>query len=328
MAPPRTTARPEARPARQMNADEAQAAAEFADELRRNVLAIELSLQKVGRSRALDTQHRDEVADHFGASRRAVGSSKRLYAPDQREIKRIANVLGAVRSAWMAKTIAYRKGVRLLQKSQLEKWSETFDGLKAQLAAALEDADAHYEEIIAASRAFLGSELFSANDYPASFVGSIRISWAVFNFEPSDELLTLAPATYAREQARVRAQFESAVADFEAESRDQLGKLVDALLGKLTDAENGRRVVFTESATNNLREFFDRFESLNIRSNADLSKLIDDARDALGGVTMAQLKRSRASRRDIASKLESVQDQLGRLTIIAPVRSIDVSDLD
>jgi hypothetical protein len=175
---------------------------------------------------------------------------------------------------------------------------------------------------------FLGAELFSANDYPASFAGSIRISWAVFNFEPSDELLTLAPATYAREQARVRAQFESAVADFEAESRDQLAKLVDALLGKLTDAENGKKVVFTESATTNLREFFDRFESLNIRSNADLSQLIDSARDALGGVTMAQLKRSRASRRDVSATLETVREQLGRLTMAAPVRSIDVSDLD
>jgi hypothetical protein len=104
--------------------------------------------------------------------------------------------------------------------------------------------------------------------------------------------------------------------------------LVDALLGKLTDAEAGKKVVFTESATTNLREFFDRFESLNIRSNADLSQLIDSARDALGGVTMAQLKRSRASRRDVSATLETVREQLGRLTMAAPVRSIDVSDLD
>jgi len=322
---PAREARPAPKPATD---DEARAAEEFAAELRENALAIELNLQKVGRSRALDARHREEVADHFQANRRAVGSSKRLYAPDQREIKAIATALGEARAAWLSMTIAYRKGVRLLQKSQLAQWEKTFNQCRARLDAALAEADAHYTEIIDASREFLGRELFDASDYPASFAGSIRISWQTFNFEPSEELLRLAPATYAREQARVRAQFEAAVATFEEETRDQLAKLVDSLLGKLNDAENGKRVVYTEAATSNLREFFNRFETLNIRSNADLSKLIDDARDALGGVNMADLKRSRAARRDVAARFTEVRDQLSQLITAAPVRSIDVTDLD
>lgn len=328
---PATEAAPPAAPTStpEMPAAPATTSDKFADELRENVIAIELSFQRVGRRRSMNERQHSEVADHFGAQRRAVAGSKQLYAPNQPEIKKIHSVLSEVRAAWINYTLSYpKKGVRLMRKQALATWQALFDSYKTKLAQALQTADEHRAEIIAKSAEFLGPELFNPGDYPTSFAGSISINWTVYNFEPSDELLKLAPKTYAAEQARVRRQFEEAVAGFEEESRDQLGKLVEALLAKLSSANAGEKVKYTESAANNLREFFDRFESLNIRSDEALTNLVETAKQALGGTTMADLKKSAIARGEIASRFGEVASKLGELVAAAPERSISLEDLD
>lgn len=304
------------------------AAEDFAQELRDNVIAIELMLNRVGRSRSLAPSQKEEVADHFGAKRRAVGGSKRLYAPNQPEIKRVASILAAARGVWMDLTISYRKGIRLLRKDQLPRWEREFARLTDELQQALAEADANREEILDQAREFLGNQLFDRSDYPYSFADSVQISWGVHNFEPSDELLQLAPETYQREKDRVRRQFEEAIACYEQEAREQLFKLTSALLDKLNDAAAGKKVVYTEAATTNLRDFFERFERLGITSDQRLAELVDDARSILGGTTMGQLKKRSTLRRDMAAKFDNVVGKLGALIMEAPARSISIDDLE
>jgi hypothetical protein len=311
-----------------MTTNEQNASADFANELRESVVAIELNIQTVGRRRSLAERQQGEVAQHFGAQRRAVGTSKSLYAPNQPEIKRISAVLAEARETWQTMTIGYRRGVRLLRKDMLPAWQAKFTALQAKLDQALAAADEHYYDIIDASCAFLGEQLFNLSDYPQTFAGSVAISWGVFNFEPSDELLRLAPDTYQREQQRVRRQFEDAIAAFEDEAREQLKILVNALLEKLAAAANGQKVKFTEAATNNLREFFTRFDALGIRSDAQLTQLVETAKQALGGTTMAQLKGSRFGQQDMAAKFTAIAGTLDKLIIEAPTRAIDIEDLD
>jgi hypothetical protein len=308
--------------------NEQNTSADFANELRESVIGIELMKGSISRQRKMCVRHRDEVAEHFGASRDAVGGSRKLYAPKQPEIKAIAAVLGSTRSLWEGMTYSYRKGVRLLPKDRLPLWTTNFTKQQAKLATALCAADANYNSILAASRAHLGAELFNRDDYPLSFRDSITIAWGTFNFEPSDELLKLAPQTYAREQERVRRSFEGAVAAFEEESRDQLLKLVESLLDKLKAAENGEKVVYTESATTNLREFFDRFGTLNIRSDAALTALVDQAKSALGNTSMQDLKKAEYRRKSLTSAFEAVSSKLESLITNAPTRSIDLESLE
>lgn len=305
-----------------------QAAQDFASELRDKAIAIELMTKRVGRSRSLAPGQRDEVASHFGADRHAVGGSKRLYAPQQPEIKAITGALRAAREIWMDMTIGYRKGIRLLRKDLLPRWEFEFGQIVTRLDEALQAADDNRAEILQASREFLGDRLFNIDDYPQQFAGSVAVSWGVHNFEPSEELLTLAPETYQREQQRVRHQFEQAIACYEIEMREQMQKLVDALLSKLTDAASGKKVVYTEAATRNLRDFFDRFETLGIFSDAQLTDLVDEARNVLGDTTMGHLKKRPQLRGKLADSFESVANKLNDLITNAPARSISIDDLE
>lgn len=305
-----------------------QVAKDFANEIRHNFIAIELQMARVSRSRQLSGSQKREVAEHFAADHKAVGGNKRLYAPNQPEIKAITSVISDATRLWREYTISYRKGIRLMRKDSIDAWESAFDMLQTRLADALAEADRHYDEIIAASREFLGEQLFNAGDYPDRFADSVAISWGVHNFEPSEELMQLAPATYQREQQRVRQQMEDAVAKFEDEMRDQMAELVAGLIDKLDAAANGKRVVYTEATTKNLRDFFDRFESMGIFSDQQLADLIDEAREVLGNTSSVGLKKSSDTRQQIAAGFKKVQIKLDKQIIEAPARSISIDDLD
>ncbi len=302
--------------------------ADFAAELRGAVVAVELQKSNVGKRRRLSRRHSDEIADKFAASRKSVSSTKSLYPPDQPQIQGITSVLSVARRSWLELTIAFRRGVRLLKRERLDDFVGKMEALQPILEAALADADEHADEIHAQCAEWLGSELYDENDYPATFAGSVSVRWSVFNFEPSDDLLRLAPETYRREQKRIAQQFESTLAAYEDECREQLAGLIDALQRKLNPAD-GEKVKYTESAVTNLREFFARFKTMGIVSDASMGELIADAESAIGGVTtMATLKKSPEQRKTVSAGFVAIKSKLDALIVAAPVRSIDLDDLD
>lgn len=311
-----------------MTAADTTAREKFAAELRENVIAIELHAPRLPRSRQLASADRREVAEHFGAQQRQVSAGKSLYAPGQQEIRAIAGAINDARAEWQRLTIYYRRGARLLQKARLDQWRGAVDSANDRLAAALADADQNREQILARAAAYLGDRLFSVTDYPAAFADSIKISWSVLNFEPAEELLRLAPRTYEAEQARVRRQFELAIEAYEAEAREQFAGLVRALLEKLEGAAQGKRVVYTEAATTNLREFFARYDELGIRTDEELTALVSRAQQSLGASEMADFRKSASLRAYTREDFSAIESRLTGLIIEAPTRSIDLTDLD
>ena len=309
------------------NFDSSVTSQDFATELQSKVIAIELSTSRFGQSRQIDQRHRDGVAEVLGTKKGSTTTSKKLYPKNEPHVKKINSILNEASATWRRMTIGYRKGVRLLKRDHLKDFIREMDAVQSELDAALVELDSNRDAVLDKCREHLGDKLFNINQYPENYRGHVKVSWSVFNFEPSEDLLKLAPETYERERRRVAKQFEFAVANFEQESRDQLSGLVDALLAKL-NPEDGAKVTYTESATTNLREFFNRFKSLGVSNDSQLNELIGDAEKALSGTTMAQLKRSAASRKDINDSFKAVKTRLDSLLVNAPERAIDLDDLD
>ena len=312
-----------------MTHQETQAARDFANELRGDVIAIRFNKQRVRATKQLPQRQSDEVCEHFKAKKNSIGTSKKLYDPNQPEIAKINSIVMQAYNAWIDMTIGFhRKGVRLLRKEHLDQFIDCVQAMQTRLDEALAEADANRDEILEAARVFVGDQLFDLNDYPLTFAGSLSLRWSVENVEPSEELLKLAPATYRREQERVRREFEVAIESYEHEAREQLASLVSNLLDKLTPAANGKRKHMTEAATSNLRDFFARFDRLGIKSDADLSALVADARSALGDTTMQQMKKRDDIKQRIAQSFNAVSEKLDSLISDAPARSIDLDELD
>ena len=81
---------------------------------------------------------------------------------------------------------------------------------------------------------------------------------------------------------------------------------------------DGERKVFRDSAISNLMEFFERFKQLNVRSNAQLDELVEQAQQVVRGVGPQDLRASDELRRHVASQLAGVQATLDGLLVDRP----------
>jgi hypothetical protein len=120
----------------------------------------------------------------------------------------------------------------------------------------------------------------------------------------------------------MHARFDEAVQLAEHAFIDELSKLVDHLGDRLSGTVDGKPKVFRDSAISNLTEFFERFRSLNVRSNEQLDELVGRTQQLLRGVEPQQLRDSESTRQRIATQIDGVQSSLDGLMVDRPRRNI------
>ncbi|WP_254509407.1 AAA family ATPase [Anatilimnocola floriformis] len=84
----------------------------------------------------------------------------------------------------------------------------------------------------------------------------------------------------------------------------------------------GKPKIFRDSAVENLRDFFERFRHLNIRSCAQLDELVAQAQRVVRGVEPQQLRDNQNLRQQVAVQLSSVQSVLDGMLVDRPRRNI------
>ena len=193
---------------------------------------------------------------------------------------------------------------------------------KVELDDAVAHLDRHYGELKQAARDRLGS-LYNPADYPETLVGLFGVEWTFPSVEPPDYLVQLAPGLYEAERARVSARFEEAVELAEQAFLDEFARLITHLSGRISGVdEEGQPRVFRDSAVGNLGEFFERFRSLNVRSNDQLDALVAQAQRAVRGVSARDLRDGEGLRREVAGQLAGVQSALDAMLVERPRRRI------
>ena len=103
---------------------------------------------------------------------------------------------------------------------------------------------------------------------------------------------------------------------------EELAKLVSHLTERLAGQDDGRPKIFRDSAVGNLHEFFDRFRSLNVRSNEQLDTLVTQCQQVVRGVQPQELRDNGGLRQQVATQLSGVQSVLDGLLVDRPRRRI------
>ena len=153
--------------------------------------------------------------------------------------------------------------------------------------------------------------------------GLFGVAWDYPAIDPPDYLVQLSPELYQREQERVRARFEEAVRLAEQAFLEDFARLVGHLTERITGTnEDGTPKVFRDSAIENLDSFFDRFRSLNVRSNQQLDDLVTQAQRAVRNVGAQDLRDSESLRGQVATQLSRVQASLDAMLVDRPRRRI------
>ncbi len=293
-----------------------------AQRLRTEMAAVRVSFSWLGTRKTLTAQQKSQAAESFGAEGAYLSAGKKLLDTRHPRFKAVSSVRSRAFSYWKGVSLPYPEaGIRLIRQDALDAFNARFEEFSAELVEAVQTLDAHFAGLKSSARERLG-QLYCEADYPASLQGMFAVSWDFPSVEPPDYLRQLKPEIYEQECQRVASRFDEAVQLAEQAFIEELSGLVAHLTERLSGSADGKPQVFRDSAVGNLREFFDRFRQLNVRSNDQLDQLVDRCQQTIRGVDPQSLRESGPLRTQVTRQLTSVQSVLDGLLVDRPRRRI------
>lgn len=290
--------------------------------LQQRMAAARLSFTWLGVRKTLTPVQKAQAAETFGAQDSFLSAGKKLLDTSHPAFREVTAVRGQILAYFRSVSLPYPEpGIRLIRQDQLTAFSDQLGLYRNQLTESVTELDYRYGEMQAAARRRLGT-LFNAADYPDSLVGLFSVDWDFPSVEPPDYLRQINPELYEQEQARVVARFEEAVQLAEEAFTGELTKLVSHLAERISGSSDGKPKIFRDTAVTNLHEFFERFRTLSVRSDADLERLVDQAQQLLQGVEPQALRHSSSARQQLATQLSAVQSTLDGLLVDRPRRNL------
>ena len=292
------------------------------DQLRDSSAAVRLSFNWMGVRRTLTPHQRAVAADSFGAEGDFLSAGKKLLDTKHPKFKALTAIRGEAVSMWKSISLPWPEpGIRLIHREQIEDFDNRATSIASRLDEAVVDLDWHYDELRHAARDRLGS-LFNASDYPVSLAGAFSMTWDFPSVNPPGYLRQVNPELYEQECDRVRSRFAEAIRLAEEAFTAELSELLSHLCERLNGDRDGKPKVFRDTAVSNLTEFFNRFRSLNVGSNAELDRLVEQTQSVLRGVRPNSLRQSDGLRQHITTQLSGVQSVLDGMMVDRPRRNI------
>ena len=288
-----------------------------AQRLRANFAAVRVNFTWFGTRKALTTEQKAQAAEQFGAEGQFLSAAKKLLDNKHEAFQQVTSVRSQIISFWKGLSLPYPEpGVRLIKQDDVDGFNDRMTTFRQELADAVDNLDQHFEQMKLAARDRLGS-LFNAADYPPTLRGLFGVEFDFPSVEPPEYLLRLNPHLYEQERERISQRFDEAVRLAEEAFVGEFSKLVSHLTERLTTDPSGEKKIFRDTAINNLTEFFQRFRTLNVRSNADLDHLVESAQKVLQGADPHIVRNSESLRQNITTQLSVVQ-----MLVDAPRRRI------
>lgn len=312
-------------------ADDYQAAEDFAQRLRAETAAVRVRRRVLGNTRSLDAQRREEIAEKYHADPDYIRARKVLLNRKDPRIRDCFSICDRAIKYWESLTVPYshtERGVRLIRRDRIDEFERGMQELLDELSEAVAKAEQAYQtEILVEARARL-AELFDPSDYPPTLEGAWGFDWEFPNLDPPDYLQRLNPALYEHEQNRIRRRFEQAVELTEQAFAAEFSKMIEKLAERLAPGADGKVKTFQASTVDNLQEFFARFGQLNIGSNADLEALVEEAQAVVGGTNVAKLRKDAGERQTVGEAVAAISERLEGMMVDRPDREISLEDSD
>jgi hypothetical protein len=294
-----------------------------AERLRTTMAACRVQFTWWGVQRALTADQKAHAAQAFDAEGGFLSAGKKLLDTKAPAFRAVTAIRTKISDSWKGVSLPFPEpGVRLIKLDAVEDFDRQMADFKAELDDAVANLERHFDELKRAAARRLGS-LYNPSDYPEALRGLFGVSWDYPAIDPPAYLVQLAPELYQREQERVRARFEEAVRLAEQAFIDEFARLVNHLTERITGTnDDGSPKVFRDSAIENMDEFFERFRSLNVRSNQQLDDLVAQAQRAVRNVGAQDLRDSESLRSQVATQLTRVQASLDAMLVDRPRRRI------
>ncbi len=290
--------------------------------LQASFAAVRVSFTWLGVRKTLNAEQKAQAAESFGAEGQYLSAAKKLLDTKHTAFQAVNAVRGQIISYWKGLSLPYPEpGTRLVRQEDLDPFNGRMGKHREDLTIAVTTLNQHFAQMKHAAQERLGT-LYNPADYPTTLLGLFAVEWDFPSVEPPEYLQRLNPHLYQQERQRIAARFDEAVQLAEQAFVGEFARLVSHLTERLTAGPDGERKIFRDTAIENLTEFFDRFKRLNVRSNADLDRLVETAQRTLSGVDPHIVRNSASLRQHVTTELAAVQSVLDGMLVDQPRRRI------
>lgn len=223
-------------------------------------------------------------------------------------------------------TRLFHRGIYLLSYAAVEAVIGRMEEFTRGREKAVEEFLAVYPEKAEQAKAKLGG-LFDPADYPdiETIRGAFGVRWKLFEWGGTPEKIRgIDAALFARMKKEQEETLQSAAIEIRDALRVAMSEFVSHLVDKLTGGEEGRPKKFKQSSIDGMNEFLEAFESRNITGDADLSRLVAQARIVMGGgeMTARDLKDNDALRKLAVDQFTRIKGSLDGMLEARPTRKI------
>lgn len=285
----------------------------FAEQLQRDSVCVSVTFVWMSMSRAFNDEQRRQTADTFGADEQIVRARRDIIDTTTPTLRALSNVRNNIRRTWKNMTIPYpEKAKRLLPVARTEEFETVMRDYDRQFRAAHAAFSNQWDTLTAAGLELQG-QLGDATDYVDSVADRYSFAWDFVSVDPPEYLRQVSPASYERQQQAIRARMEEALVLGETMLMTELEKLSKHLLDRLTPGKDGEKKVLRGSALEKMRDFFDRCNTFNVRSNDDLNQLIETARGALKGIDIGDARTDETVREALREQMTGITQTLDGL---------------
>lgn len=248
--------------------------------------------------------------------------TSKLFNPKMECFKELAKFKGETQRWWEDATLPYMEpGIRLLPRESVESVNAalfTKKGTFYVLAGMVQDVRA---AIIEEARQRLKAG-FDINNYPDDLSTLFGMEWAFVSVEPPSYLAKLCPSVFQQEVDKAQAALKQSMEMAQQAFVLQFKNVVDALHERLTPSGDGSKKIFRDSAVENITDFVNRFQKLNITGQADLEALVVQAKELIANVEPGDLRNLETLRQEVAQGLGEIKGKLEPLVTTKPRRKV------
>jgi len=267
-------------------------------------------------ARKLDKRVTREINESHGASHDAGRYNKVLIA--QESLKAIARIAGQARTTFYHHTSPWLDdGLRILPSANYQAMAAKMREHKESFEQAVSEFVAAYPDLVDDARQRLNG-MFNAADYPDQYDIACRFSWHIRTMpmaSDNDFRVDLASEQVESIRQSIRADLEHATQAAMSDAWSRLHGVVSKMSERLTAykaAENGGKAtgIFRDSLVENIRDLIDVLPALNIAGDANLSAMIDRARDELCGHDAGALRDDALTRDQVKQSATEISDAM------------------
>jgi len=251
-----------------------------------------------------------------GADPHFVRAHKFLVSKDS--LKPIEQIRNEARTYVYNKTLPFPvNGVLFIPKQMIAEVDLKLKEYKALFDAEVAKFSAQYSVFAEQAREKLGT-MYNVADYPQDISSKFGFSWRFFVIDAPGESDLLSPDLYAQEEAKFRETMQEFRMAAVRALRETFAEMVNRIAERLSDNKR-----FKDTTVENLKEFLNDFEKLNITDDTALAELVEKARMVITGELTAQDLRDDFELRDfVARKMAQVKDEIAETLVDRPVRRL------